>query len=414
MNVTPHRVAAPSPLALAVLLAALAMVSPFSIDTFFPSFPAIAHQFHLDAFQIQQSITVYLLPYACMSLVHGPLSDALGRRPIVLWGLALYVLASLGCTLAPNFGTLLAFRALQGMTGGTGMTVSRAVVRDLYEGVAAQKLLSVITTIFGFAPAIAPVIGGWIQVGVGWRGVFAFLTVVGLVLLAVAALRLPETHPPASRRPFELRGLANSTWSVGKHPECLLLSMASGFNFAAVVIFVGAAPQLVLVHWKLAETQFAWLFLPVIAGFVLGAFVSGRLAGRMPPAFQIRIGFAVTFAAVAVRFALHASVTQVPIPVQQLLLFGSAIGVQINTPVLSLRLLDLFPSTRGAAASVQSFMSVALTALTLGLAVPLLQGSLVWLAAGSLVAAVLAVGCAWGAESAAAAAAERLRRLPAT
>jgi len=394
---------APSRLALAVLLAVLSMVSPFSIDTFFPSFPAISRQFHLDSFQIQETITVYLLPYAFMSLVHGPLSDALGRRPIVLWGLGLYTLASIGCTLAPNFGTLLAFRAIQGMTGGTGMTVSRAVVRDLYDGVQAQKLLSVITMIFGFAPAIAPVMGGWIDVEIGWRAVFGFLALIGVVLLLAAALRLPETHPPASRRPFELRGLLRSSWSVLKHRECLLLSLASGLNFAAVVAFVGAAPEVVLVHWKLSETQFGWLFFPVIGGFVVGAILSGRLAGRASLARQTRIGFGLTFGAVLLRFALHATFASVPIPVQQLLLFVSAIGVQIITPVLSLRMLDMFPTTRGAAASVQSFISVALSALAFGVAIPLLQDSLLWLSAGSLAAAVLALVCALGAESAAAA-----------
>jgi DHA1 family bicyclomycin/chloramphenicol resistance-like MFS transporter len=393
----------PSRLAIAVLLATLSMVSPFSIDTFFPSFPAIQRQFHLDALQIQQTVTVYLLPYACMSLVHGPLSDALGRRRIVLWGLSLYALASLGCTLAPNYGTLLVFRALEGMTGGAGMTVARAVVRDLYDGVQAQKLLSVITMLFGFAPAIAPVIGGWIDISLGWRGVFGFLTLFGVALVAVSAVRLPETHPVALRRPFEFRSLLRSSWSVAKHRECLLLSLASGFNFAAVVSYVGAAPVIVLQHWKLGETQFAWLFFPVIGGFIIGAVLSGRFAGRTRSGLQIRIGFGLTFFAVLIRFVLHASFHEVPILVQQALLLVSAIGVQIITPVLSLRMLDMFPTTRGAAASVQSFISVALSAVTFGLFVPLLQDSLLLLSAGSLVAALLALACAWGAGEAAAA-----------
>ena len=389
-------------LTFAFLLAALSMVSPFTIDTFFPSFPAISRQFHLNAFQIQQTITVYLLPYACMSLVHGPLSDALGRRPIVLWGLSLFAVASLACTLAPNYATLLVFRGMQGMTGGAGMTVARAVVRDLYEGVQAQKLLSVITMIFGFAPAIAPVVGGWIDVNLGWRGVFAFLTLFGLALLAFAARRLPETHPPESRQAFELRGLIRTLWSVAKHRECFLLSLASGFNFAAVVCYVGAAPMVVLHHWKLGETQFAWLFFPVIGGFLVGAMMSGRLAGRTRRGLQIRIGFGLTFAAVLVRFALHASLGSVPIPVQQALIFVSAIGVQIISPVLALRMLDMFPQSRGAAASVQSFLSVALAAFTFGLAVPLLQNSLLALSAGSLVAALLALVCFWAADRSAA------------
>jgi DHA1 family bicyclomycin/chloramphenicol resistance-like MFS transporter len=117
---------------LAPLLAALAMVSPFSVDTFFPSFPAIASDFGLNKLAIQQTLTVYLLPLSIMSLVQGPLSDALGRRPVIVAGLVMYTIASIGCTVAPNFATLLVFRSLQGASAGVGMIVGRAVIGDLF------------------------------------------------------------------------------------------------------------------------------------------------------------------------------------------------------------------------------------------------------------------------------------------
>ena len=142
---------------IAALLAALAMVSPFSIDTFYPSFPAISQEFSLSAWQIQQTITVYMLPFALMTLIQGPLSDALGRRPVVLVGLLIYSLASVACVFAPSFAFLLAFRAVQGMSAGVGMAVGRAIIRDLHEGPQAQKLMATISMIFGIAPAIAPV-----------------------------------------------------------------------------------------------------------------------------------------------------------------------------------------------------------------------------------------------------------------
>ncbi|HEV7714088.1 MAG TPA: MFS transporter, partial [Steroidobacteraceae bacterium] len=137
---------------IAALLAALAMVSPFSIDTFYPSFPAMAHEFSLSAWQIQQTITVYMLPFALMTLIQGPLSDALGRRPVVLVGLLVYSAASICCVFAPSFAFLLAFRAVQGMSAGVGMAVGRAIIRDLHEGPQAQKLMSTITMIFSVAP----------------------------------------------------------------------------------------------------------------------------------------------------------------------------------------------------------------------------------------------------------------------
>src|SRR5690348_10246101 len=160
---------------LAALLAALSMLSPFSIDTFFPSFHAIAADFGLSKWAVQQTLTVYMLPLSIMSLVQGPLSDAVGRRPVILTGIFIYTVASIGCTFAPNFGTLLAFRALQGVSAGVGMIVGRAVIRDLFEGPQAQRLLSLVTMLFAFAPAVAPVIGGWIHVTFSWHGVFGFM-----------------------------------------------------------------------------------------------------------------------------------------------------------------------------------------------------------------------------------------------
>jgi len=180
---------------LAALLAVLSMVSPFSIDTFFPSFHAIAADFGLSMWAVQQTLTVYMLPLSIMSLVQGPLSDAVGRRPVILAGLCLYTVASIGCTFAPNFATLLIFRALQGVSAGVGMIVGRAVIRDLFEGAQAQKLLSLVTLLFAFAPAVAPIIGGWIHVTLGWHAVFGFMAIFGGLLALGTYFTLPETHP---------------------------------------------------------------------------------------------------------------------------------------------------------------------------------------------------------------------------
>lgn len=382
-------------LGLAILLAALSMVSPFSIDTFFPSFRAISAEFHLNEFQIQQTLTAYVFPYGFMALVHGPLSDALGRRPIVIWGLTLYALASIGCALAPSFATLIAFRAMQGMTAGAGMIAARAIVRDLYDGPQAQQLMSTITMIMGIAPAVAPILGGWIHVISGWRAVFVFMTLIGAGLVVASALRLPETHPPQQRRPFRLRALIAANWSVARHPESMLLATANGLSFAVVLMYIGAAPAIVLDQWKMTETQFAALFVPSIGGFVTGALVSGRLAGRTRRERQLRIGFAIMLAAVLVRCALHGSGVAVPVLAQQTLLFCSAAGVQIAGPILALRLLDLFPHARGSAASVQSFVALMIMAFVFGAVVPAIHGSLLGLAVGSGLAAMLSAGFTW-------------------
>jgi len=377
---------------LAVLLAALATVSPFSIDTFFPSFPAIAAQFALNAWQMQQTLTAYLVPFAIMALVLGPLSDALGRRPIVLVGLGVYSVASIGCAAAPNFAWLLTFRALQGMSAGVGMTVGRAIVRDLHEGPEAQRLMSTITMIFGIAPAIAPVVGGWIHVAFGWRAVFGFMVCIGVALIIASSLRLPETHPEERRALLHPGNLARTAWRIATDHEFILLALAAGSTLCAMMTYLGAAPAIVLGFWHLTETQFAWLFVPIIAGFMLGAWLSGRLAGRIAGRRQVGIGFAVSLASSGAVLALHALLQPLPIVVQQVLIGVDAIGVQLVMPILALRMLDLFPASRGSAASVQSCVMLLTGTVCIGLAVPALAGALLYLAAGSFGATLLAFG----------------------
>jgi DHA1 family bicyclomycin/chloramphenicol resistance-like MFS transporter len=377
---------------LAALLAALSMVSPFSIDTFFPSFHAIAAAFSLSNWAVQQTLTVYMLPLSMMSLVQGPLSDALGRRPVILAGLCVYTLASVGCTFAPNFTTLLLFRALQGISAGVGMIVGRAVIRDLFEGPQAQRLLSLVTMLFAFAPAVAPVIGGWIHVTWGWHGVFGFMSVFGAALGIATYMHLPETHPKEKRAHLHAGGLARTAWSIVQHREFLLLAMAMGANFAALMSFVGAAPAVVLDHWHLTETQFAYLFIPVIGGLISAAFISGRMAGRFTYAQQSHLGFILALAGSALMTLLCALLEAPPVLIQQLMIAFIAFGVQLAGPTLSLRMLDLFPLSRGSAASVQSCVSIAISAVVFGLIAPILSGSMLTLAEGSFCAALIAFG----------------------
>ena len=144
---------------LTVLIAAVSTLGPFTIDAFFPSLRAIGEELHATPLQAQQLLTAFMLPFAVMSLVHGSLSDALGRRRVILVALAIYFLASLGCTFAPGLGWLLLFRAMQGMVAGAGSVIGRAIVRDCYHGVQAQRVMSTFTMVFALGPALAPVVG---------------------------------------------------------------------------------------------------------------------------------------------------------------------------------------------------------------------------------------------------------------
>ena len=373
-----------------LLLASLSMISPLSIDTFLPSLPTIALQFHLSAWQAQQIITAYLVPFALFSLVHGPLSDALGRRRVVLGGLALYSTGSVGCFLAPGFGLLLVCRVLQGTAAGIGSTVARAVVRDLYDGANAQKLMSSIMLVFSLAPAVAPVLGGWLHVTFGWRSVFGLLLLVGLTLMTLCALLLPETHPRSKRTTFHPVALLRSCWHVASGPAYLLLAISAALSIAALFVYIGATPAIILDRWHLRETQFYYVFIPVVAGFMVASFVGGRLAGRLPRARQLAMGFGLLFISAVGSLAAHGASSRAPIPLVQCLLFCMALGVQLTLPILSLEMLDMHPQARGAAASVQAFMTLGVGAIMMGMVAPVLHGNLLLLAWIALASAVLA------------------------
>jgi DHA1 family bicyclomycin/chloramphenicol resistance-like MFS transporter len=377
---------------LALLLGLLATVGAFSIDTFFPSLRAIAGEFGLTQLQAQQTLTAYLVPYAVMSLVHGSLSDALGRRRVILWGLGLYMLASLGCALAPNFAALLVGRALQGVVAGTGHIVGRAIIRDRYSGVQAQRLMSAITVIFGLGPALAPVLGGWLHFWFGWRAVFGAMALYGLALGIFAFLRLPETHPPGKRAPLHLATLARQLGRIAGNPQFFRLAYASSLCFVAMQMYMGAAPAIILDHWQLGETQFAALTLPIIGGYVIAGYASGRMAGRIAPARQVRIGYRVLLSLTTAMFLLQYFYRDPPIFLQQLLLAGSSAGIQLVFPIVTLSIFDLFPEARGATSSLQSFSSLLLGTLAMGVAAPLLAASMATLAGVALVAAL----GAWG------------------
>lgn len=383
------------PVGLAVLLGALSMLSPFSIDTFFPSFRAMQAEFGIGPLEMQQSLTAYLLPFAVLSLVHGPLSDALGRRPVVLWGIGIYSLASMACVFSPSYTTLLLFRAAQGMTAGVGMAVGRAVIRDRFEGVEAQRLMSAVTMVFSIAPAVAPIVGGWIHVLAGWRAVFTFLALFGAVLWFAGFRLLAESHPPARRVPLDARALALTSWRIFRDARFLPLAIAAGLSFSAALLYVGSAPAVVLDHWGLSETGFAALFVPIVSGFMLGAALSGRLAGRWRPARQVASGFAMSAFAAAVGIALQYLTDSPPRLAEQFVIAAISFGVQLAFPPITLRMLDLFPQTRGAVASVQSFVGLTIGATTIGVVAPLLHGSLLALSTASLLASLTAA-MLWG------------------
>lgn len=374
---------------MAALLAALAMFGPFAIDTMFPAFPAMAVALGVSDLAVQQTLSVYLLAYASMALVHGPLSDRFGRRRIILIGTGAFALASVGCALAPSLGWLLVFRAAQGISAGVGLIVGRAIVRDLYDGADAQRLMSTVTMLFGIAPAIAPIIGGWIFGLAGWQAVFWFLSGFGLLLWLACLLGLPETLGAERRRPLSTAAMVRHYLQMLGDRSFGWMSLAAAFNFAALFLYIAAAPAFVLRHLGLGTMDFGWFFVPTIAGMMAGAFTSGRLAGRASPERSIGLAYGVMLVAGVANVAYAVSGQPFVLPWAVLPISALAFAIAIAFPAITILLLDRYPAHRGAASSLQSFISLVLNALVAGLLVPWLGATPGTLALGGLTMTVL-------------------------
>jgi len=375
----------------AALLAGFATLGPFSIDAYLPAFAGIQASLAATPLEIQQTLSAYLFAFGLMFLFHGALSDSFGRRPVILVALAIYAIASVGAALAASVHALIGWRIVQGLSVGAGMVVGSAMIRDLFGPEDAQRLMSLVTLFFGLAPAVAPVIGGWLFVGLGWRAIFWFLAAVGALLVAVGWRFLPETLPMTSRQPFHPVALLKGYEEVGIHARFLLLSLTVGFNFNAFFLYIVSAPVFLGEHLHLGPQEYAWLFLPCILGIMAGAYLSGRAAGRHSPASTVRRAYAFMATAATVNLAYAYSMPPaIPWAVVPILVYG--IGFAMAMPSITLLTLDLFPTRRGMAASLQGFVSGMVNTLTAGIISPAISHDTRSLALG--MAAMLLAGLA--------------------
>ncbi len=379
--------------AFAVLLAVLGMLGPFSIDTYLPAFAGIAASLGATPLQMQQTLSAYLFGFAFMALFHGAISDSIGRRPVVLWGLAVFTAASVGCALSQTIGQLIFFRGLQGLSTGAGIVIARAVVRDMYAPHQAQKVMSQITIFFGVAPAIAPLVGGWLLLHSSWHAVFWFLAAIGVALWVANYRLLPETLHLSQRQSLKLKNLLAGYWQLGADPRFLLLALASGVPFNGVFLYVLSAPVFLGEHLHLPPQQFFWFFLVVISGIMGGAWVSGRVAGQLAPKRQIRNGFVIMLC-IGVLNVLANMLWSAHVAWALLPLGVFAFGWSMMVPVVTLLVLDLHPARRGMASSLQMFIGSTANGIVAGVISPWVMHSTVALAAASL--CMMSVGlCSW-------------------
>jgi len=374
------------------MLAMLAMLAPFSIDTYLPAFPAVEKSLGASYLEVQQTLTVYLFSYALMMLWHGAISDAVGRRPVILASLVLFCVSSVACAMAESIGQLLAFRAVQGLASGAGVVVGRAIIRDRFQDAEAQRLMSQVTLFFAIAPAIAPLIGGAILRFADWHGIFTFLAAISGALLLLCAWQLEETLPSAHRQSLHPVILAKNYWMVFMKREFQWLGAAHAFNFAGFFIYVMAVPVFLIRHLGLSSQEFAWFFVPCVAGMMAGAYLSGRFAGRLSPGQTVRRAYAIMFGASIANIAYCLWFPpSLPWSILPPMIYCG--GMSLAMPSVTLILLDMFPKNRGLVSSLQAFCQTMVSVFTAGVLAPILAASPLWLALGMFGFLLIGAAC---------------------
>lgn len=359
---------------------------PLSIDTAFPAFRQMGAQFHVSPGAMQQLVSVYLLSFALMSILHGPISDAVGRKRPIIVGALIYAAASVGCALAPSFAMLLVFRALQGMSAGAGMILGRAIVQDLFRGAEARRQMSMVQMIFGAAPAVAPVLGGAILALGPWRWIFWFLSLWGAFVAILVALRLPESHPVENRVPLRVGPVVEGLGAAMSNLRFQHLAVAMVLTFASQFLYIAGAAVFVRDRLGLGEQDFWVLFVPLIIGIIGGSLVQQRIAHRVRAERIVAVGLGIiVVTAVANVVLAWLPATSGRLPWAVLAPTGLAFGAQLVFPVFTVAMLDLFPHRRGAAASAQSFEQLLFNAALSGVIVPIVGGSVLSMSITALV-----------------------------
>ena len=377
-----------------LILGSLTATPPLAMDMYLPALPEVTRSLGAPAATVQLTLTACLAGMALGQIVVGPMSDKWGRRRPLLAGLAVYVVATALCAVAPNVELLVAFRLVQGLAGAAGIVIARAVVRDLYDGVAMARFFSTLMLISGVAPVVAPLIGGQILRVTDWRGVFVVLVVVGVVLGVVVWARLPETLPVEERHAGgvgdtlrAMRGLLADRAFTG-------YMLAGGFAFASLFAYVAASPFVMQEIYGASAQTFSLLFGLNSIGLVVVGQINGKiLVGRVRLDRVLGLGLVVVIAAATVLLLMSLGVFgEVGLgPVAAtLFVLMSAMGLSLpNTQALALMRVKKSAGSASALLGTSSFLIGAVASPLVGIAG---EDTAVPMAVVQLAAAVVALG----------------------
>lgn len=380
------------------LLGSLTAVPPLAMDMYLPSLPEVTRSLHAPAATVQLTLTACLAGMALGQLVVGPMSDRWGRRRPLLAGLAVFVVATVLCALAPTVELLVAFRLAQGLAGAAAIVIARAVVRDLYDGMAMARFFSTLMLISGVAPIVAPLIGGQILRVTDWRGVFAVLTVVGVLIGVLVWTRLPETLAPAERHSGGVGEALRSMRTLLADRSFTGYMLTGGFAFAALFAYISASPFVIQEIYGASPQTFSLLFGVNSVGLVVVGQINGKiLVGRVSLDRVLGIGLAIVITAATalllMSLGVFGEVGLVPVAAALFVLM-SAMGITLpNTQALALMRTKHAAGSASALLGTTSFLIGAIASPLVGVAG---EDTALPMAVVQLAAALVALACFMG------------------
>ncbi|WP_107852576.1 Bcr/CflA family multidrug efflux MFS transporter [Oceanimonas marisflavi] len=265
------------PVSLLLLLASLAGLTPLAIDMYLPSLPTIARDLGVPVSQAQLTISVFLAGFALGQLLYGPLADSVGRKPVMLGGLGLFTLASIGCAVANSIETLMAFRLLQAIGGAAGSVVLNALLRDMFERDMFARIMSMVILVMTLAPLVAPIVGGYLLLVGHWHSIFVLLAIIGALVSVALALRIPETLKPEHRQPFRLWPVLQNYGRVLRHRAALGYIGCGAMTTAAMFAFISGSPLVYIELYGVPAEHYGLLFALNIVLMMVLTFGNSRL-----------------------------------------------------------------------------------------------------------------------------------------
>lgn len=378
---------------LILILGALSAFGPMSIDMYLPAFPSLAESFHTHPGTVAFTLSAFFIGLAVGQLVYGPLADRFGRKPPMLIGLALYVLASIGCVFAPTIQALIALRALQAFGACGGLVMSRAMVRDLFETQEAARVFSLLMLVMGLAPILAPFLGGLVMGFAGWQGIFWALAVFGASVAAAVAVYLPETLEHHGRVELGLGEILKVYGGLLRHLKYMGFALSGAIAQAGMFAYIAGSPFVFITLNGVPANRYGILFGLNAAGLIASSQVNAFLLRRHVPAAKV-LTRALTFAAVmGVLLAANVATGWGGFPGLLVALFGYVASLGLITPNSSAAALGSQHSHHGQASAMLGTIQFGMATLSGSLVGALQDGTARPMGFTIALCGVLALGC---------------------